>query len=433
MADKEKAALKQKRNEEKAVLRAQKDAEKTRKADEKRVALAERQKTKDVKKDTEVVAVVGTATGTEAGAVVVADVEADHRSPPPAFSEVEDSSEGEDEDDKVSPLERQVSPTSIRPANDQGALHPNLERHVSHIGDSDDDLSDDDSDVFSEPAAVAIAAPETSSHANIVVLTRSDTSATIPQASTTLQQTEATLPETRSTLVETLPEATTTLPETSTTAEVGPFDEAVTQPTTSLPVESGKIGTNEIGTDTTPQIASLQPTTSRSTAPNSQSTMLTKSPKQPSESKGFRGLFGKLKRNSKTPAAADEKKSSGTLKKSAPIAVSSHVPTATTTVPDVDIPAGAGIAVEDPVSAASPSSFRRGETDLHSISSLSSDDGVAVRGRVLRKAAADSDDEEEGEFEEARDTFETAAPAPNFTGLPRSLSPSRGAKFHEEV
>lgn len=85
--------------------------------------------------------------------------------------------------------------------------------------------------------------------------------------------------------------------------------------------------------------------------------------------------------------------------------------------------------------AVSDSSFRRHDTDLHSISSESSDEQLpttrptARRGRSSISAVSGDEDE----FEEARDHFdETLAPPPTFAGQQKTQSPARETKFQEE-
>jgi hypothetical protein len=83
--------------------------------------------------------------------------------------------------------------------------------------------------------------------------------------------------------------------------------------------------------------------------------------------------------------------------------------------------------------AVSDSSFRRHDTDLHSISSVSSDEDVHARRRG-RSISSDSSSSEEEEFEEARDNFdESLAPPPTFGGQLKSQSPARETRFQEEL
>ena len=101
-------------------------------------------------------------------------------------------------------------------------------------------------------------------------------------------------------------------------------------------------------------------------------------------------------------------------------------------------PSTTGVAAaEAPVTsdAVSDSSFRRHDTDLHSISSVSSDEQLpttrptARRGRSSVSAISGDEDE----FEEARDHFdETLAPPPTFGGQQKTQSPVRETKFQEE-
>ncbi|KEQ71400.1 hypothetical protein M436DRAFT_51359 [Aureobasidium namibiae CBS 147.97] len=101
-------------------------------------------------------------------------------------------------------------------------------------------------------------------------------------------------------------------------------------------------------------------------------------------------------------------------------------------------PSTTGVAAtEAPVTsdAVSDSSFRRHDTDLHSISSVSSDEEMpttrptARRGRSSISAISGDEDE----FEEARDHFdETLAPPPTFGGQQKTQSPARETKFQEE-
>jgi hypothetical protein len=134
-------------------------------------------------------------------------------------------------------------------------------------------------------------------------------------------------------------------------------------------------------------------------------------------------------------------------RKTKPAEKSQQTATTAATVPSTDAKkslstsepstTGTGTAAEAPVTsdAVSDSSFRRHDTDLHSISSVSSDEQLpttrptARRGRSSVSAISGDEDE----FEEARDHFdETLAPPPTFGGQQKTQSPARETKFQEE-
>jgi hypothetical protein len=134
-------------------------------------------------------------------------------------------------------------------------------------------------------------------------------------------------------------------------------------------------------------------------------------------------------------------------RKSKPAEKTKSIETPAVTVPATEAkkslstsePSTTGVVAEAPVTsdAVSDSSFRRHDTDLHSISSESSDEQLpttrptARRGRSSISAISGDEDE----FEEARDHFdETLAPPPTFGGQQKqkTQSPARETKFQEE-
>ena len=237
-------------------------------------------------------------------------------------------------------LERQESPISIRaPGGNTGALNPDLERHVSHIGSS----SGDSASLLS--AAEVVGTGESTDIAAAVM-------AENPAVHLA-------------------------------TDEPTPVREA------SKVVISGRPGR---------------------------------------ESKGrFSGIFGKIKnRRSKS---VTQREDTGVPKASTDSAASDTVQPAKQVSHGKALAGATGV---ENAGGASPSSFRRHEDDLHSISSLSSDEGQTTGRKVGRTSTADSDD---AEFEEARDTFdETLAPPRGFSlSKQKSASPVRETKFQEEL
>jgi hypothetical protein len=127
-------------------------------------------------------------------------------------------------------------------------------------------------------------------------------------------------------------------------------------------------------------------------------------------------------------------------RKTKPAEKSQQTATTAVTVPSTD--AKKSLSTSEPSTTApvtsdavSDSSFRRHDTDLHSISSVSSDEQLpttrptARRGRSSVSAISGDEDE----FEEARDHFdETLAPPPTFGGQQKTQSPARETKFQEE-
>ncbi|GAB7349684.1 hypothetical protein MBLNU459_g0355t1 [Dothideomycetes sp. NU459] len=151
--------------------------------------------------------------------------------------------------------------------------------------------------------------------------------------------------------------------------------------------------------------------------------------------KSFGGFFNKFKRTSKpptgtateVPAAETDVAKSGTAVAAPPTTAAATGTAATAT------------ATADSDSLSS-SSFRRHEADLHSISSLSSSDAEAdTRTRTRRGRSGKTStepgavtDNDEDEFEEARDHFdESLAPPPTFGGQAKTTSPVRETKFSE--
>lgn len=348
--DEEKAAAKAKKNEEKTAIRIEKESEKSRRAEEKRLERESKVNTAEVRKED-----AGAATtNTEPAITATTSASTSGNAEPTDLASVETPRTPPEQTEPS--LERLESPIPIRsPGGLDTSLHPALERHVSNIGTSDSDMSEDED---------------------------------IAHVATTDSV------------------ATTTEPEVAVVA-------VVAQPIT---VESASAA------------KSTKPETEQETTP------LAKTSKTDRESKGrFSGIFGKLRRKSIKEQSQPGKLSSVNADK--PALTSATVDP--TSASAQDITAEEVIASTSGVSdagRASPSSFRRHEEDLHSISSVSSDDADATRGRNKSRISLSSDDDDADEFEEARDHFdESLAPPPSFGGQAKSASPVRETKFQEEL
>ncbi|THX29523.1 hypothetical protein D6D12_04128 [Aureobasidium pullulans] len=193
--------------------------------------------------------------------------------------------------------------------------------------------------------------------------------------------------------------------------------------------------------DTHPVAAVTEPTpvaeTTAVTLPESEPVGLTSPttassvPFQRRKSSRMSGFFSRFNRKSK-PAEKTQEQPKTTAVTLPPTEAKKSL---STSEPSTTEPTGVTAVAPVTSDVASDSSFRRHDTDLHSISSLSSDEQLpttrpsARRGRSSISAISG----EEDEFEEARDHFdETLAPPPTFGGQQKNQSPARETKFQEE-
>lgn len=357
---------------------------------------------------------VAAGTGAAAGVAVAAETHEEPKTP-----EMSDSPN----------LDRVESPTIKDPAR-SSALHPALERHVTDIGDSD---GDDDDELYAAPAEDTEGAEEIADRVAAAPITHESEAA-----------------------------------ETTVITGSEPSTAKAVEPTTTASAAA------------IPTVAADKPSTEEPATP-ARASLPKFQREQKKDSPGrLSGFFSKLKGRSKSNAANSPKPTKAEL-------LASDQPTTSATVAnpaevskelsanEATIASSTGV---EAAAAGSPSSFRRHEEDLHSISSLSSDEGDVVRGRegrptdgandgivkephtglpmnvgkfgttgaggtdanpTVRGAHAHNDDDDDDgdgneEFEEARDTFdETLAPPPSFGGQAKSASPVRETKFVEEL
>lgn len=164
------------------------------------------------------------------------------------------------------------------------------------------------------------------------------------------------------------------------------------------------------------------------------------------KSKGFSGFFGKFKRGSQgqvQPGSFSTATKSSTSKTTPALGTAAVAGSSTTGAAPATTTTAAATAA-DVSDSASESSFRRHQTDLHSISSKSSSEDerrgrtgkLPSRNKKIADAAAAAADSDGDEFEEARDHFdEGLASPPLAAGHHRkgSSSPVRETKFQEEL
>ncbi|KAH0271504.1 hypothetical protein KCU91_g7336, partial [Aureobasidium melanogenum] len=377
----------QEKAEAKAAKRAEKEAEKNRKAEEKQARKEEKRRSKDVKRETEDATKASAAAhdherpSTSGGAAVAADehseVKEEERDvdtdPTPAVdTENVATSDG-------APLEKTDSPDMMTRIATGGTVHstksglrPELDRHVSAVVSSSSSSARSSLSLSSVDEA-------------------RDTEAVTSDTHAATSNTEAVASR----------DVPLSVPETTANAIALPPVEAV----------SGNAAESE-------------PTGVSSATASSV-------PFQRRKSSRMSGFFSRFSRKSKPAEKTPEKPQS-----SETTAVTLPATEAKKSLSTSE-PSTSGAAAEAPVTsdAVSDSSFRRHDTDLHSISSVSSDEEVpttrptARRGRSSISAISGDEDE----FEEARDHFdETLAPPPTFGGQPKAQSPARETKFQEE-
>ncbi|KAH0369122.1 hypothetical protein KCU65_g3521, partial [Aureobasidium melanogenum] len=378
----------QEKAEAKAAKRAEKEAEKARKAEEKQARKEDKRRSKEVKRETEDATKASAAAhekpSTSGGATVATDEHSEARDEERDVDA--DRSEAVEEAETVAtsdgvPLEKTDSPDLMTRVTTGGTEHstrsglrPELDRHVSAV------LSSSSSSASSLSLSSVDEAGET-------------------HAATTETQAVTSNTEAR--------DVPLTVPETSTNAVALPPVEAV----------SGNAAESE-PTGTTPATASSVAFQRR-------------------KSSRVSGFFSRFSRKSK-PAEKTPEKPKAAETTAVTLPATEAKKSLSTSEPSTSAAAAeTPVAAEAPVTsdAVSDSSFRRHDTDLHSISSMSSDEELpttrptARRGRSSISAISGDEDE----FEEARDHFdETLAPPPTFGGQPKAQSPARETKFQEE-
>ncbi|KAG9880711.1 hypothetical protein KCU98_g18538, partial [Aureobasidium melanogenum] len=378
----------QEKAEAKAAKRAEKEAEKNRKAEEKQARKEEKRRSKDVKRDTEDATKASAAAhdhdkpSTSGGATVATDEhteakdedrDVDTDRTPAVDAENVATSDG-------APLEQTDSPDMMTRIATGGTVHstrsglrPELDRHVS-----------------------AVVSSSSSSARSSLSLSSVD------EARDTQAATSDTHAATSNTEAVASRDVPLSVPETTANAIALPPVEAV----------SGNAAESEPTGVSSPATASSVPFQRR-------------------KSSRMSGFFSRFSRKSKPAEKTPEK-----IQSSETTAVTLPATDAKKSLSTSE-PSASGVAAEAPVAsdAVSDSSFRRHDTDLHSISSVSSDEELpttrptARRGRSSISAISGDEDE----FEEARDHFdETLAPPPTFGGQPKAQSPARETKFQEE-
>ncbi|KAH0005830.1 hypothetical protein KCU78_g12654, partial [Aureobasidium melanogenum] len=385
----------QEKAEAKAAKRAEKEAEKNRKAEEKQARKEEKRRSKDVKRDTEDATKTSAAThdhdkpSTSGGATVATDEnteakdeerDVDTDRTPAVDAENVATSDG-------APLEKTDSPDMMTRIATGGTVHstksglrPELDRHVSAVVSS------------SSSSARSSLSLSSVDEARDTEAATSDTHAATSNTEAVVTNTEAVASR----------EVPLSVPETTANAITLPPVEAV----------SGNAAESEPTGVSSPATASSVPFQRR-------------------KSSRVSGFFSRFSRKSKPAEKTPEN-----TKSSETTAVTLPATDAKKSLSTSE-PTTSGVAAEAPATsdAASDSSFRRHDTDLHSISSVSSDEELpttrpaARRGRSSISAISGDEDE----FEEARDHFdETLAPPPTFGGQPKAQSPARETKFQEE-
>lgn len=257
--------------------------------------------------------------------------------------------------------------------------------------------------------------PELDRHVSTVLTSSSEASSIIEH--------ERDIPEETSEPVGEINDATAAIAERVMTAPVD-HEAVATTPAVATTIEEPAT-TSTPATTVTPVTTSAPAT--KTTKTEREPGKLSKDPKR----KSFGGFFQKFKRSSKPPTGTASEAIATEPKTTIVNSGATAVPTTT----------GAAAAVAPTTAdsdSLSSSSFRRHETDLHSISSLSSSDAEESRGRTGRRAKGKrsaevvTSDNDEDEFEEARDHFdESLAPPPTFGGQAKTSSPVRETKFSE--
>ncbi|KAI5235714.1 hypothetical protein E4T43_09075 [Aureobasidium subglaciale] len=372
----------QEKAEAKAARRAEKELEKSRKAEEKQARKDDKRRSKEVKRDTEEVtkasAAANTAERTSTSGGTTAATTEEH-------TKVED--EDKDVDIDRTPAADKETVSTIDGAPLAKSDSPDMMTKITTGGT-----------VHSTQSGLR---PELDRHVSTVVSSSSSSARSSLSLSSIDEVREAHgVTETRG-----VAEAHD--------VRVEPMPEAEPIPVT-LPTAQ-TIG----GTASRSESADLTSSTTHATASSV--------PFERRKSRGMSGLFSRFNRKSKPAEKTQQSETTAvTLPASdAKKSLSTSEPSTT----------GATAVAPVTSDAVSDSSFRRHDTDLHSISSVSSDEQLpttrptARRGRSSVSAVSG----EEDEFEEARDHFdETLAPPPTFAGQQKTQSPARETKFQEE-
>lgn len=371
---------------------------------------------------------------------------------------------------------------------------PDLERHISQLAYSDDDLStDDEDDGYAERekarrGAERVSIPSVSQDnddtARDAALVGSSAAIPITEAAETNKADESqpsVLPSAPVTTEPVKSEHTAEQAGSERQADTKTGDETGPAPHTIGPHQSDIANIIDPRVKPDPKKMGKQkemataPTRIGNTGPNDPSKAQDESAERDSKG-GIRGFFSKLRhrRESKGESDAqmlqkDDLKAVTTEKTTteapAAAAATSEPHTAKSTADNaVEAPNHTESALRG-AGAVSPSSFERHEGELRNPSDVSSsgvDEEDLTRGRrsydkpisaylkaeyglgdlnkeglkipELDDKKRDEGEEEQQQFEEARDYFdESLAPPPSFAGQPKSTSPVRETKFREEV
>ncbi|KAF1355102.1 hypothetical protein BDV97DRAFT_97222 [Delphinella strobiligena] len=428
-----KAEAKRLKAEEKAEAKARKKEEKAaakaRKVEEKQARRESKVRTKDAKKD----AAEGAAISAAAHEGQQTEVEPTTESVVATEREATESEVAEPAVATETPLEKTETTdttgthaTGRFSTEDGKNIRPDLERHVTNVvtssseGSSISSLDDSDSDVEGGHVTGRAIAARVVSHPVI-----EESAAAHPTVTTT---TEPVVLE---------PVATET---------------AATEPASTEPAAAKKVVIES------PRVEDsiVSPTSEKR------------------KSRGFSGFFGKFKRNSKAPGSFG----TGAAQVNSPAASSTTRDGPTVAASSANVAGVAAPTADAASDSASSSSFRRHEADLRSISSMSSSSLDEDSGRRGRSAKTDSDrsnlasahaaianatakargndtgagltapapatagddledeEDDEGEFEEARDHFEDATlqpPPAAAAAVRKSSDTGTETKFHEEL
>lgn len=371
----------QEKAEAKAARRAEKEAEKSRKAEEKQARKEEKRRSKEVKRETEDATKASAAAHehdkplTSGGAALAAD----------EHSEVKDKDKDVDTDRTPAVDAENVATSDGAPL--EKTESPDMMTRIATGGT-----------VHSTKSGLR---PELDRHVSTVV-SSSSSSARSSLSLSSIDEARDTQTATSNTEAVDSKAVPLSVPETTENAIVLPPVEAV----------SGNAAESE-------PTGVISPATASSVA------------FQRRKSGRMSGFFSRFSRKSKPAEKTPEKiQSSETTAATLPAADAKK--SLSTSEPSTSAAAAEAPVTSD---AVSDSSFRRHDTDLHSISSVSSDEQLpttrptARRGRSSISAVSGDEDE----FEEARDHFdETLAPPPTFGGQPKAQSPARETKFQEE-
>ncbi|KAK5137637.1 hypothetical protein LTR08_007932 [Meristemomyces frigidus] len=497
---KEKEVWKQHRDADKAAARKDKDEAKIRKAEEHRKSFEEEPEKKkggvfsmlrrsrkgqdgkvvESDKPADATADPGTA-GTVTAGVVAGEAAEKRNTDPTEEDEAIEEDESDDEPERgratgAVPIAVPVAqPVSAAPIT-SSAARPDLERHFTELGHSDDDEDDEDWNDSDEdlrgPTKAGNSQPTNTStlpsflsqdrsnavHGNLgqneahIVADRVGTAPvgeTIETPSVMNERTDKTLPEKA-----TKGDASGPAPHT-----LGPHESDIA---------------NIVDPRVKPDPEMLGSVKATGAAPSS--TVKTGPDEQlqaQQQQKGFRGFFSKLRHRQSKPEGEMTKPQSSSVAKSPERRVlKKGGPSAAVAVDSVSSEQSPSHmdtegAINDErkvsgLSATSSSSFKRGEAgrrDLDDVSSSGADEEELGRGRSgpgfgtmsdwtkgqsdigkLDKGTAgaatkvQTNDDDEEQFEEARDHFdEGLAPPPSFAGQKKSESPVRETKFREDV